>query len=160
MKISRRRVWSIAGFVLALAAAFAAGAWAQSQARVIWRWPDSMDAVAAAPKSHRVLVENDHIRLIEATVQPGETEEMHGHRWPSVFAVDSVQPRLTGHPLEGDPHTVDRRYEDADWYTPQCRTLGPQAPEQFTNTDNFPQHLYRLEFKKMDGKSIVSKTSY
>jgi hypothetical protein len=158
--MNSRTLSSAAAPFVAVAAAFAAGAWAQSQARVIWHWPDSLESVNAAPKNHKVLFEDDRIRLLDVALQPGETEKMHGHKWPSVFAVDAVQPRLTGHPLEGETHAVERRYEDADWYMPQCRTFGPQAPEQFTNTDTFPQHLYRLEFKKMDGKSIESKTTY
>jgi len=146
-------------FVLGLAAAVvfgcAVGAWAQSQAKVIWHWPDSIEAVHAAPQIHKVLFENDHIRLLEVTVPVGTTEPPHGHKYPSVFAYDAVQPKLSDHVMEDDTHrTIDRRYEDADWYTPQCRTMGPQAPHQVTILDPFPQHFYRLEFKKMDGKAI------
>jgi hypothetical protein len=28
-----------------------------------WTWPPSMDAVVAAPESHRVLFENDDVRV-------------------------------------------------------------------------------------------------
>jgi hypothetical protein len=158
--MNARRFSSIAGFVLALGAAFAAGAWAQSQARVVWHWPESLEALHAAPGNHKLLFENDHVRLLEVTVRPGETENMHGHIWPSVFALDAVQPKGTNHILDSDTLTIGRAYEDADWYAPQCRTMGPQAPHQITNADTFPQHFYRLEFKQMDGKSVESKTSY
>ena len=50
----------------------------------------------------------------------------------------------------------ERRYEGSDWGAPECRTLGVQPPGEFTNVDTFPQRLYRLEFKKMDGKTITS----
>jgi NIF3 (NGG1p interacting factor 3) protein len=53
-----------------------------------------------------------------------------------------------------------REFEDADWYAPQCRTLGPRASDQIADLDVFPQHFYRIEFKQMDGKSIESRTSY
>ena len=33
---------------------------------------DPLDAVAAAPKNHKVLYEDDHVRVLEVTVQPGE----------------------------------------------------------------------------------------
>ena len=29
-----------------------------------WPWPDRMDAVLAAPASHRVLVDNDRVRAV------------------------------------------------------------------------------------------------
>jgi hypothetical protein len=38
--------------------------------------------------------------------------------------------------------------------------MGAQAPHQVTDADILPQHFYRIEFKKMDGRSIESKTSY
>jgi len=50
-----------------------------------WQWPDSLDAVRAAPNSHRVLFENDKIRILEVTVEPYGFEPMHTHRYPSVM---------------------------------------------------------------------------
>jgi len=158
----RRFVFGI-GFLFALAVAFVAGAWAQQSDRVVWHWPASVDALVAAPHNHKLLFENDHIRLLEVTVPPGTTEPIHGHQWPSVFAIDAVQPKDKNHNLEGDkPSTREpkRDYEDSDWYHPECRVMGPQAPHQITILDTFPMHFYRLEFKKMDGKSIESMTSY
>jgi hypothetical protein len=155
-----RRLSLFAGFLVAVAAAFLVGAWAQTQVRVVWHWPRALEAVEAAPKNHKVLFENDHVRLLEVTVQPGETENMHGHPSPSVFALDAIQPKGSNHILDGDTQPVKRAYEGADWHTPQCMTMGTQAPHQITNLDTFPQHFYRIEFKKMDGKSIESKTSY
>ena len=54
-----------------------------------WPWPDSMDAVNAAPKNHKVLYEDDKVRILDVTVAPGEKENMHSHRWPSVLIIDS-----------------------------------------------------------------------
>src|SRR5580698_6447627 len=56
-----------------------------------WPWPDSMDAVSAAPKNHKVLYEDERVRILEVTVEPGEKENMHYHRWPSVLIVDSPE---------------------------------------------------------------------
>ena len=47
--------------------------------------PDANDAVAAAPGNHKVVLENDMVRVLEATV-PLHTKELpHAHPWPSVF---------------------------------------------------------------------------
>jgi len=49
-------------------------------------FPIGMDAVAAAPESHRVVFENALVRVLEVTVPPnGKTEPMHHHRWPGFF---------------------------------------------------------------------------
>jgi hypothetical protein len=48
-------------------------------------FPDGFDAVQAAPKSHKVIVENEFVRVLEVTVSPGTTVPMHHHRWPSLL---------------------------------------------------------------------------
>ncbi|AMJ66661.1 hypothetical protein [Hymenobacter sp. PAMC 26628] len=50
-----------------------------------WPWPDSLDAVVAAPQFHRILFENDRVRVLEVTVGPHQREPVHTHRWPSVL---------------------------------------------------------------------------
>lgn len=51
--------------------------------------PPAQDGVAAAPENHRVIFENDDIRVLDVLVRPGEREVLHHHRWPSVFVVDA-----------------------------------------------------------------------
>ena len=50
-------------------------------------WPAELDAVAAAPKNHKVLLENDRVRVLDVTVAPGEREAVHAHCLPSVMYV-------------------------------------------------------------------------
>jgi mannose-6-phosphate isomerase-like protein (cupin superfamily) len=49
--------------------------------------PDPLDAMAAAPGHHRVLLENDRVRVLDACVAPGGETPVHTHRWPSVLYV-------------------------------------------------------------------------
>jgi len=46
---------------------------------------DATDAVAAAPDHHKVILENDAVRVLEATVPLHSKEPPHTHPWPSVF---------------------------------------------------------------------------
>ena len=39
----------------------------------------AQDAVKVAPQNFKVLVENEHVRVIQDTLAPGETEAMHTH---------------------------------------------------------------------------------
>lgn len=48
-------------------------------------WPASLDAIHAAPNSHKVLFENSMIRVLEVRVPPGTKEPFHVHPWPSIF---------------------------------------------------------------------------
>ena len=42
-------------------------------------WPPHLDALVAAPASHRLLFEDEAVRVLEVTVQPGERENLHHH---------------------------------------------------------------------------------
>lgn len=50
-----------------------------------WPWPDSLDAMIAAPKYHRLVYENDRVRVIETRIPPGDIVPVHTHRWPGVY---------------------------------------------------------------------------
>ena len=50
-----------------------------------WTWPDALDALVAAPRHHMLLLEDDHLRVLDTRVGPGETVPLHTHRWPGVL---------------------------------------------------------------------------
>lgn len=50
-----------------------------------WPWPPELDALIAAPKHHRLILENDHIRMLDTVIPVGETVPVHTHRWPGVY---------------------------------------------------------------------------
>ena len=54
-------------------------------AREQWPWPAELDAMQAAPDFHRLLFENDVVRVLEAHVGSGETVPVHTHCWPGVL---------------------------------------------------------------------------
>lgn len=49
--------------------------------------PDPLDALIAAPDHHRLLLENDRVRVLETLIQPGDRTPIHTHRWPSVLYI-------------------------------------------------------------------------
>jgi predicted metal-dependent enzyme (double-stranded beta helix superfamily) len=107
-------------------------------------WDPSLDAVAAAPGNHQVLYEDDVIRVLSVTVEPGEKEPAHHHRWPSVFIIDRL---------------VKLRYFDADgreaplpfpdkFESPLTLRLPPKPLHSVHNEDKAPCHGIRIEFKQ------------
>ena len=52
--------------------------------------PEELDAVAAAPSNHEVLIENEKVRVVRVTIEPGQLEKMHTHKYHSVFIVSSL----------------------------------------------------------------------
>lgn len=53
-------------------------------------WDPALDAVAAAPRHHKVLYENENLRVLEVTLPPNDEEPLHHHRWLSVFVFDQI----------------------------------------------------------------------
>ena len=46
-----------------------------------------LDAVQKDPAHHGVLLENEHVRVLDALLRPGEQTEIHTHVWPSALYV-------------------------------------------------------------------------
>lgn len=51
--------------------------------------PGPLDAMTAAPDHHKVLLENDRVRVLDTHVAPGDTTPVHEHAWPAVLHVQS-----------------------------------------------------------------------
>lgn len=45
-----------------------------------WPWPDSLDALVAAPKHHALLLEDDRLRVLQTTIPAGDVVPLHTHR--------------------------------------------------------------------------------
>lgn len=48
---------------------------------------DELDALIAAPDHHTLLFENEHVRVLDTHIAPGDTTPVHTHRWPAVLYV-------------------------------------------------------------------------
>jgi hypothetical protein len=123
---------------------------AANDATAAWPWPDSMDAVSAAPKNHKVLYEDERVRILEVTVEPGEKENMHYHQWPSVLIVDSPAKKKE-YTSDGKVTTTDR--PSADTPLPIVVRMGPTPPHAIENLDTNVLHLYQIEMKKIDARN-------
>lgn len=92
-------------------------------------WPEELDALIAAPKHHTLLFENEHVRVLDTRIAPGDTVPLHTHCWPSTLYIESwsdcvrrdengrvlMDSRATGSPHVGSavwsgdlpPHTLE-----------------------------------------------------
>jgi quercetin dioxygenase-like cupin family protein len=110
-----------------------------------WTWPNSLDALAAAPESHRLLFENDVTRVLETRIGPGETTQLHTHRWPGILYVLSF-----GHFVRRDGEgtvLVDTRQAGP---LPQSGTAlwsGALPPHTLENVDTSEIHVIGVELK-------------
>ncbi|MFY9675083.1 MAG: hypothetical protein WAK13_11555 [Terriglobales bacterium] len=54
-----------------------------------WPWPDSLDALVAAPKHHTLLLEDERVRVLLTTIPPNDIVPLHTHRSGGVAYVQS-----------------------------------------------------------------------
>ena len=107
---------------------------------------DSLDAVTASVKHHKVLLENDHIRVLETILGPGEETALHTHIWPGYLYVLSWSDfeRFDEH---GNVMMDSNRLE----VTPQPGTAVWSAPLALHSLRNVGQHnihVIMTEFKQ------------
>ena len=49
----------------------------------VWPWPEDLDALTAAPQHHKLLFENEFVRVLDTCIPPNETTPVHTHRFPA-----------------------------------------------------------------------------
>jgi hypothetical protein len=143
----------VAGLVVGVALGYLAGA--RSRAEVVAAqvkpgsgcpWPERLDAVVAAPRNHRVVLENEYVRVLDVTVAPGEREPLHAHCRPSVMYL-MQEGAYKDYGAEG------QLIEDVKVAPPASRFpmtlwLEPQAPHAVHNVDARATRLLRVELKR------------
>lgn len=110
-----------------------------------WPWPDSLDALVAAPGSHRVVFENEHTRVLEVTIGPGQREPLHTHRWPSVMLVHRPE-RIRYYTGDTLTFTSPEQSSPAG-PSPRVSWLEPEGPHSVENIGGHPYAALRIEFK-------------
>jgi hypothetical protein len=83
-RLSRRRRFLFAALVLCAVALPSRYFYIHGQGKA--GFPDGYDAVQAAPDTHKVIFENEFVRVLEVSVPAaGKMIPMHHHRWPGFF---------------------------------------------------------------------------
>lgn len=120
-----------------LAATFLAG---QAVGNFDRWWKPELEATSAAPDNHKILFENDEVRVLAVTVEPGRREPLHVHRYASVIYLES-SPHMIEHLQDGTTRDLGVRPKGAFW-------LPIAQGHSMENVDTFPLHAVRFELKK------------
>ncbi len=108
-------------------------------------WDPALDAVVAAPENHKVIYEDELIRVVSVRNEPGATEKPHHHRFPSVFVIDRI---VKFRDFNGATHEEIPAWKPDGAVLPIIRRLPPQPLHYVQNIDDKPFHGIRIEFKK------------
>ncbi|MBX9455951.1 MAG: hypothetical protein KL863_08030 [Rhizobium sp.] len=115
------------------------------------QWDPELDAVIAAPANHKVLFENDKLRVLEVMLEPDEEEPTHHHRWPSVFVFDQVKGPIHDMAPDGTMLPPNRDVIQAvqAWDGTGCLVvhMAPQPAGRVLNASDQAVHGIRIEMK-------------
>ena len=114
-------------------------------------WDPQLDAVIAAPAHHKVLFENDRLRVLDVTLEPDDEEPVHHHRWPSVFVFDQIEGPIHDITPEGEtlPPNRDVLVALKAWDGKGCLVvqMAPQPAGRVLNASRKTLHGVRIEMK-------------
>jgi hypothetical protein len=110
-----------------------------------WRWPDSLDALIAAPQNHTLLLENENVRVLDTCIAPGERTPLHTHRWPSAMYVLSWS-SFVRYGERGEV-LLDSRQALSLANPPQVIWSQPLPPHTLENVGNTDLRVISVELK-------------
>jgi hypothetical protein len=115
------------------------------------QWDAKLDAVIAAPANHKVIFENERVRVLEVILEPGEEEPVHHHRWPSIFVLDQVEGPIHDFSPDGTMMPPNRDVIQAlqAWDGQGCLVvhMAPQPAGRVLNASSKGLHGIRVEMK-------------
>jgi hypothetical protein len=114
-----------------------------------WPWPDSLDALVAAPNYHTLLFENERVRVVHTHIPPGALVPVHTHRWPGVAHL------LSGSHFIRRDHDgnvlLDSRTLGPPPKAPVVQWLDPLPPHTVENVGQSEISLFIVELKETPG---------
>lgn len=97
----------------------------------------AQDPAKVAPKTHKVLLENDQVRVLDIRVAPGQKVPMHSHPGYVVYALTPYKVKFTS--PDGKSAIVEGKAGEATW-----RDAETHAPE---NVGTKELHVLNIELK-------------
>ena len=105
---------------------------------------DQLDALIAAPDHHALLFENEHVRVLDTHIAPGDTTPVHTHRWPAVLYVLSGEHFVR---RDGEANLLmDSR--DGEGLRAGAAWTAPFPPHTLENVGDSAIHVIAVELKQ------------
>ncbi len=108
-------------------------------------WAPELDALIAAPEQHKLLMENEFVRVLETRIEPGQRTPIHTHCWPCTNYI------LSGsHFIRRDDKgevLLDSKQRNVVLSAGQAIWSAPLPPHSFENVGDTPVHLISVEMK-------------
>lgn len=119
---------------------------ASPASRDTWPWPDSMDALVAAPAFHERLLENERVRVLHTLIPSGAIVPLHTHRCAGVAYLlswsDFIRRDQHGNVL------LDSRRTGSPPRIPAVQWLDPLPPHTVENVGQSEISIVIVELKE------------
>jgi hypothetical protein len=116
-----------------------------------WLWPDSLDAMKAAPGNHKLVYEDNDVRVLAVVLDGKKSEPIHTHKWKSIMwiAKPIVPCKINNYQKGGNESLVK---SDSilikEMPINLGQLIGPEGPTSITNLGSESGVAYRVEFKR------------
>ena len=110
-----------------------------------WPWPDSLDALVAAPDHHQLLLEDGRVRVLHTRIAAGDVVPLHTHRWGGIAYVQSC-----GHFIRRDEKgeiVFDSRLAGEPSNIPCAQWMQPLPPHTVENLGPLEISILIIELK-------------
>ncbi len=95
--------------------------------------------VAGGPETHKVLLDNDRVRMLDARLQPGQKVAMHSHPANTVYYLTDCKLRVTT--PDGKDQIAEPKADTAIW-------RGGETKHAVENVGTAECHLVQTELKE------------
>ena len=104
---------------------------------------ESIDAATVSPDRFKVLLENEHVRVLEYALQPGERDQWHTHPAKVSYVVEGGELRI--HLADGTSFLSTEGQGTATWMDALPRHYAE-------NTGKTPVRIVLVEVKRAESK--------
>jgi len=118
-----------------------------------WTWPAKLDAVAAAPKNHQIVYEDNNVRVLQVICPPGNEEPVHTHQYKStMWFTHSAHFIYYNYVKDKDGRLVKKDSTEVKGFPAEALNKGQQVDREglhsIKNIGTDTLMAYRIEYKK------------
>ena len=116
-----------------------------------WKWPENLDALKAAPDNHKIVYEDDNMRILAVILDGKKSEPVHTHKYKSVMwiakpivpcLINTYKKDEKGNLVKADSMTINEMPVNIG------QMVDPEGPTSITNLGSDNGIAYRVELKK------------
>lgn len=118
-----------------------------------WPWSVKLDAVVTASKNHKIVYEDNNVRILQVICPPGNEEPIHTHQYKStMWFTQSAHFIYYTYVTNSNNQLVKKDSVEVKGFPPETLNKGQmvdrEAPHSIKNISNDTFIAYRIEYKK------------